>query len=60
MYDKSVVHELDALDLAALWPLGGQPSLAPVHSATDGQIISTTDGGRRLTGMSGIVGDHSS
>lgn len=29
-----LAHELDALDFAAIWPLGGQSSVAPVNSAT--------------------------
>jgi hypothetical protein len=38
--NKTIAHELDAVDLAAIWPLSGQPSLAPVHSAADRQLIS--------------------
>ena len=37
---RSVVHELDALDLAALWPVSGQSSLAPVLYTTGWQSIS--------------------
>ncbi len=37
MMGRSVVHELDPLDLAAIWPVNGQSSLAPVHSTTGWQ-----------------------
>lgn len=40
MMGRSVVHELDALDLAAFWPVGGQSSLAPVLYTTGWQSIS--------------------
>jgi hypothetical protein len=35
MRDRLAVHELDALDLASLWPLGGHANLAPLHAFAD-------------------------
>lgn len=40
----SAVHDLDALDLAAIWPVGGQPVLAPVQSEAQGAELKA--GGR--------------
>lgn len=45
-----MIHELDALDLAAIWPVSGQSSLAPVHSPTDWQGTSKETESGRLEG----------
>ena len=45
MAGQSAAPELDALDLAAIWPFGGQPGV-PVHSATGGQDMKPKAGGR--------------
>jgi hypothetical protein len=44
MIGRSVVHELDALDLATIWPLSGQSILAPIHSTTSWRSISKKAG----------------
>ena len=44
---RSVAHELDALDLAAIWPVSGQLSLAAVHSSRERQgNCKEAEGGR--------------
>lgn len=50
MEGRPDAHELDALDLAAIWPVSGQSSLAPVHSMTDSQGVGRKAAGSRPQG----------
>jgi hypothetical protein len=50
MEGRPVAHELDALDFAAIWPVSGQSSLAPVQSEADWQSTRKKAAGSRLEG----------
>lgn len=66
MREESAVHELDALDLASLWPFGGHASLAPLDAFADCHVAvkdaellrvttATHSGSRRRREAAGLI-----